>query len=150
MNDNAQIILKELEVHYDEVDEKIKRVHEIVMKLLTMSDTNIRDRSFISSSIAQSFLTAFYGEKRRLVKLEKSLVAAKEEYVSKFGKQGIAKFITVQEAEKSKEVKEIEEKISGQKELVSYLQETCKITSGFNFAVKNAVELIKVDSTGHV
>ena len=140
-----KLIDKISENHIELDDKRFLEIHESAMKLLKMTDYNIREKALVAPGIAQTFLTSYYAECRKLSKMEEQVIQITETYLEKFGKPGVPKFKTEIEVKEMKEIKDLNKAIDKQKEFVRYMQDTCKIFSGLNFAIKNAADLMKID-----
>jgi hypothetical protein len=129
----------------EELHPKMKSFSEGFRKVSSLNDMNILERSMASIAIQHGFVNSVYAEKRKLEKMEKSLEALKENILldlnSKAGAVPYKNQIVVDQHER---VKLIQDAIHVQREVIRYLEDCAKILSGFNYAIKNSVESLKL------
>ena len=125
---------------------KILRFHEIIQKLVSLTDFNLREKALAATAIHHNLLTVLFQEEALLKKLKEDLENTEVEYVKKFGNPNIPKFKTATEAKSCADVKILEKQINEQGEIVRYLIESLKIMNSYSFNIKNCVELSKLES----
>lgn len=138
--------------------EKLVSYYEQISSLLDVNDMNIADKSKLDSSITHGILTQYYAECSILDKLKEKREELVNNKVDEKGKNNTGNnsissplkskpmWQLKNEAEKSSEIKKIDKKINEQIMVTNYLKDSLDVLSKFSFTLKNAVELIKLES----
>ena len=125
-----------------------KRLQDICKEIesdFNVTEMNIHEQTLRSPALKSKWLMIRFEEKRLLSVLENSLEQKLDEYVSKFGREGIPKKKTEMEALKREDLAKLKKVVEDQKFIVEFLVGFMDINKVFNFDLKNAVDIIKVE-----
>ena len=124
-------ITKELFAKAEAVlDTRILTYSDSIKRSLSLSDLNIQEKKLIAPSIHHGYVNHLFSEKTYLKRLERKRETLLEE-------------LEDDDIEGRKELRELYEKIELQKDVIEYLGITCQILRGFDYSVKNCIELGK-------
>lgn len=124
---------------------KLKKYSEVVGNLIQLSDLNLHEKSLLAPTIHLNILSCYYSENALTKKLEELLSVKKKEYVETYGKQGMPRFKIEEEICKSDTLMKIQEKLDEQYIVVKFLRDCVELLKNYNFAVKNCVDLNKLE-----
>lgn len=143
--DSLDPITRELFAEAEEnLHKKIARYSESVKRCISLNDMNIREKALVASTIHHGFINSLYAEKRKLKLYEKALKVKTQEYISKNGLEDIPRYKSDEIIQGEKEIRVLKDNIELQKEIISYLEDVCKVMATFGYNVKNSVELMKL------
>lgn len=144
MDENLNKVFEESE---KKLGTKLLKINTAVKEALALTDLNIKEKSMVAPSIHHGFINTLFAERRVLSALEKLKEQKEQEYLEKYGKKDVPKFKTQMEIAKMEEMMKIDDRICEQKEIIRYLEEVCKIMSNYGFAIKNTVDLLKLEGS---
>jgi len=136
-----------IERRTDILVKRIKDLNNDAVEDLTLREINIREKALECPALKTKWLMILSEEKKYLKLLKKAKSKSLEDYVQNHGKIGVPKLLTSKDAEKQKEITNINQAISDQEEVVEFVEGIVKIFSNLNFDIKNSVDLIKIEST---
>jgi hypothetical protein len=139
--DEIKALFTDAEVN---LTKKLQKINESVKEALALTDLNIMEKALVAPSLHHGFINCLFAERAILTKLEKKKEQVKKEYLERYGQMDIPKYQIQGEIDKLDDMKKLEEAIDMQKEVIRYLEEVCKILSGFGFSIKNSVDLLKI------
>ena len=123
---------------------KMAKYSESIRRCIALNDMNIREKALVASTIHHGFVNSYYAEKRELKRYKKALKKKTEEFIEKNGLEEMPRYRSEEILKGEKTIRVIRESIEVQKELISYLEDMCKVMYNFGFNVKNGVELMKL------
>lgn len=147
LSDEEKDALDDIQICYANLDDKILKYHKNITMLLELNKFNIQEKALVAPGLSQSVLTSVFAEQRLLEKMEAAREKKKEELFGKLKKDNVPHFKTEMEINETATLKEFDKAIKTQKDLVRYLQESFKIVSNFGFAVKNSIDVIKLENS---
>ncbi len=129
------------------LNKKILKYNDELSTDIKLSEMNIRDKTLSAPGLKVKWLRIFFEEKKLLNKLIESKNLKINEYVINHGLQNVPKLKTIEEAKRSEEIVKLEKFISEQKEVVDYLEQANKIMINYNFDIKNAIDILKMENS---
>lgn len=131
--------------HTDLLPDRVLELQKELIDDLELNSFILHDKSMRCPGIKAKWLQILIEEQTFLKKLEDSVEKLVDKYVVEHGKMGIPKFKSEIEARKSDDIKKLQIAIKKQKEVTRYMEQVYKIVSSFNFEIKNAIDLIKME-----
>ena len=125
-----------------------KRLQEICKEIeadFKVNEMNIHEQSLRSPALKSKWLMIRFEEKRLLSCLEKGLDQKLDNYVASHGKLGVPRKLTEKAALDEADIAKLKTAVEDQKLVVDFLVGFMDISKVFNFDLKNAVDIIKVE-----
>lgn len=141
--ESAQEMFRQAETN---LDARIFKYSKSVEDSLRLNDFNLQEKAQVAPSLHHGYINCLYAERRNLEKLKRLREQTEEEFVAKYGKPDVPRYAIEAQISKSEDIVKLDNAIKKQKDVVQYLEEICKIMSGFNFNIKNAVEMAKLSN----
>lgn len=132
--------------HTDLLSKRLLEINAQVVADFGISQLNIKEKTLATPQLKTTWLMIYLEEKKFMKKLKEALAAKVDEYMSVHGREGIPKRKTEDEALKSADLQKLRKAISEQDEVIEFLEGVVKISSGFNFDIKNSIDIIKIES----
>jgi hypothetical protein len=141
--ENPDIIF--LKDNSNHLTNKMKKYAEVVGNLIQLSDMNLHEKSLLAPTIHLNILSCYYSENALIKKLEDVISIKKKEYLEVYGKQGIPRFKIDSEVNSNETIVKLQEKLDEQYVVVKFLRDCVDLLKNYNFAVKNCVDLNKLE-----
>jgi hypothetical protein len=130
----------------DILPERVKEFASEFNDDLKLNDMNLKEKTLLCSTIKCKWSQINYEECHLLKKMESTKSTLIETYVSQFGKPGIPKFRTEQEAKLDDKISRLDRAIEEQKDITRFLDSVMKIVLGFGYDIKSAVDMTKMEN----
>lgn len=114
-----------------------------------LDQLNILDQQMKLPAIRHKWVTRLILAKKNLKELKDKKIELKNKAVDhlKSENEKLPKIAIDQQVEKSQTIQKINEKINEEELHIEYLEKIEKILADMNFAIKNSVDLIKMETT---
>ena len=134
--------------HTNMLSKRFVELHAQVVSDLSINQLNLKEKTLETPALKTKWLMIYFEEKRYLHKLKDALSIKVKEYVGQHGREGVPKRKTEDESVANVDIKKLRAAISEQEEIVEFLSGTgiLKISGAFNFDIKNAIDIIKIES----
>lgn len=111
-----------------------------------LKELNISQRTLATPALKTKWLMIYLEEKNMLKKLRDKKKDLSEKYINEHGKPGVPRIVTEKALERSNELIQLDDIIFQQSLVVEFLENTLKIITSYTYDIKNAIEIIKVES----
>lgn len=131
---------------HDILNDRIKELNKELYEDLKLNEVILTEKSLQCPGIKTKWIQIYYEEKKRLNNLHLLKDKLKDDYVSKFGQEGVPKVKTISESEKSNDIQVVNSEIRKQNETVEYLREILDmVIKNLGYDIGTAKELIKIE-----
>ena len=125
---------------------RIAELNEELYEDLKLSEVTITEKALMCPGLKTKWIQIYYEEKKRLKLLNKLKDKLKEDYINKYGQEGVPRIKTQNESEKCDEIKSVNNKIELQVEVIEYLREILDmVIKNLGYDIGTAKELIKIE-----
>lgn len=128
------------------ISKRVIEINTAITEDLKLNQMNIANKSLESPALKTKWLMIYLEEKKYLDILKDRKAALIKEYVGSHGQLGVPKLKTQEEAEAADGIKSINADIKDQQYAVDYLEMLTKVVTGYNFDLKNAIDIIKIEA----
>jgi hypothetical protein len=149
MSEEIFSIIDDNEEFFKNIPSSVERMFKEARKDLSLTRFNLQEKSMLISSLRMKWVMIFLKEKKKLDDLKdyrKNYVKIKVDELSKAepSTPRIQLEHRITGVESRAELQKLDRIIDETKEMVEFLQNTVQIFNDFGFAVKNAVDTIKL------
>ena len=132
----------------DHLNKRILEFTEELGKDLDINEMDLGDKSLKAPGLKGKWIQIYYEELDYKEKLEEAKEKLKEKFYKKYGEdEDNPKFIIDRKLNETIEIKKLNKAIKEQEKVVRFLNDVNKNAwSGFSFDVKNAIEILKLES----
>ncbi len=105
---------------------------------------NIADKAKVAPTIHHGYVNCLFAERAYLARLEKTYTKKKETIDDEYGKDDRPRLVRERELTRREDMIKLKESIMIQKELVRYLEDTCKIMANYGFAIRDSISIMNM------
>jgi hypothetical protein len=120
--------------------------HDAIQDTMVIEDFNMVEKSQIAQNLVHTWLTAYYSQKNGLDQLVNFRDQVKDEFMNSLD-PNVKGFMKEASAEKEcTQLKDIDLQIAEQQVMVKYLYDCLDIVKQLGWAIKNAIDLKKLEA----
>jgi CRISPR/Cas system endoribonuclease Cas6 (RAMP superfamily) len=120
---------------------------ELAQEDLELTELTIRDKALKEPAIKAKWGAIRFAEEAKLEKLERIKEQLIDKFTEEFGHDLNMKRFEINAAVlKKDEIKRIDKAVNIQKQVISFVHEMIKTIYGFGFSVKNAIDILKLET----
>ena len=132
--------------HTDLLSKRLLDINAQFVADFGISQLTIKEKTLETPALKAKWLMIYLEEKKFLNRLKEALSNKVNEYTAVHGREGIPKRKTEDEALKSTDLQKLRKALGEQEEIIEFLEGVVKISSGFNFDIKNSIDILKMES----